>query len=270
MTEPATDLSPSCLAISAKANLHALFQSIATSASAPIHSNAHGFSWRTGVANHWFNGALSTMQPDGREHGNIEAIVCDFRRHGIRDFSWWLAPHLDPDTWRRQLQAHGFQYDTQTPGMAIDLDTLPTFKASELTIRRIEAMQELAGWTQTLVQGFGMQPGAGPPFLKMLEHLSIDLPLRHYLGMLDGVPVSTATLFLGAGVAGIYNVATVSDVRGRGFGSQMTLAPLYEARAMGYRVGILQSSKLGYPVYERLGFVKVCNVDYFYWQEPGP
>jgi len=39
---------------------------------------------------------------------------------------------------------------------------------------------------------------------------------------------------------------------------------LIEARALGYRVGVLQSSEMGYPIYQRLGFQKMCDMDHFY------
>ncbi len=38
-----------------------------------------------------------------------------------------------------------------------------------------------------------------------------------------------------------------------------------EARANGYRIGTLQSSELGYPVYRRLGFRDVCRFALYLW-----
>jgi len=78
--------------------------------------------------------------------------------------------------------------------------------------------------------------------------------------------VATSTLFLGAGVAGIYNVATVSEARGQGIGANLTVLPLQQARAMGYRAGVLQSSAMGFGVYRRLGFQQLCAMDHFYWK----
>jgi GNAT superfamily N-acetyltransferase len=95
--------------------------------------------------------------------------------------------------------------------------------------------------------------------------MGTDLPFRYYLGSLGGKPVAASTLFLGAGVAGIYNVATLREARGRGIGAAMTLIPLYEARNIGYRAGILQSSDMAYRVYERLGFRTLCQMEHFYW-----
>ena len=57
-----------------------------------------------------------------------------------------------------------------------------------------------------------------------------------------------------------YWVSTVPGSRGKGIGTAVTLAPLREAREMNYRIGILQSSKMGLGVYRTLGFEQYCKL----------
>lgn len=89
--------------------------------------------------------------------------------------------------------------------------------------------------------------------------------LHYYLGKLDGEPVATSLLFLGGGVAGIYNVATLPEARRQGIGSALTMIPLLEARRQGYRIGILQTTPTGLNLYRRLGFREYCLFSAYFW-----
>jgi GNAT superfamily N-acetyltransferase len=86
--------------------------------------------------------------------------------------------------------------------------------------------------------------------------------------MVNDQPVATAAVFYGAGVAGIQMVATLPKWRGKGIGAAATLAPLFEARKLGYRVGILQSSEMGFKTYQRLGFRELCRMRHYAWLGP--
>jgi ribosomal protein S18 acetylase RimI-like enzyme len=89
-----------------------------------------------------------------------------------------------------------------------------------------------------------------------------------YMAFVRDQPVAVSTLLYRAGVAGIYCVATLKEWRGMGLGAAVTHQPLLEARAKGYRLGTLQSSDMGYKVYQRLGFKEVCRMNEYYWQQP--
>jgi predicted N-acetyltransferase YhbS len=60
-------------------------------------------------------------------------------------------------------------------------------------------------------------------------------------------------------VAGLANISTVPEWRGRGIGGAVASAALLEARAMGIAVAALSSDDLGVGLYHRLGFRTVCR-----------
>jgi ribosomal protein S18 acetylase RimI-like enzyme len=83
---------------------------------------------------------------------------------------------------------------------------------------------------------------------------------EHFVGYLHGDPVATVSLVTAGGTAGIYNVTTVEAARGRGIGAAMTVAAARHGAARGFDLATLQASRMGRPVYERLGFEFVCDL----------
>jgi GNAT superfamily N-acetyltransferase len=197
----------------------------------------------------------------------IDGVILEslerFRAHGVPG-SWHVGPSMRPSDLGERLLAHGFDYGGDDIGMAADLSALredPRVPESFM-VERVLDERSLATWTNTLAAGFGEGPVEAEWVGEMYRRIGLgdDVPWRHYLGRLNGEPVATATLFLGAGVAGIYFVFTVEGARRQGIGAAVTLAALNDAREVGCRVGVLGSSEMGYPVYRRLGFREYCRI----------
>jgi GNAT superfamily N-acetyltransferase len=186
--------------------------------------------------------------------------------------TWHVGPSMRPADLGARLIAHGFTYAGDDIGMAIDLSTLPAKleMLPDLVIDRVRDEQELVIWTRTLAAGFGEGEREAAWVGEMYRRigLSNQQPWRHYLGRLRGVPVATASLFLGAGVAGIYFVFTLEEARRQGIGAAITHAALRDAHALGYRVGVLGASELGHSVYQRLGFQEYCRIGIYQWRSP--
>ncbi len=153
--------------------------------------------------------------------------------------------------------------------MAADLGALPKGEPpSGLATVVVDDAGKLRQFDRAHAGGFGASEAIGRAYMEMYAALGLgpDRPLRHYVGLLHGEPVASASLLLVAGVAGIFGVAVAPEARRRGIGNAMTLACLRTAHALGYRVGTLQASPLGLGVYRRLGFVEQCTVSWYDWR----
>jgi GNAT superfamily N-acetyltransferase len=154
--------------------------------------------------------------------------------------------------------------------MAVDLlalnESLP--QPTGLVIEPVVDAETLEQFCHIAVIGFGFPASMESAFRELWASVGVgpELPLRHYLGWLDGKPVATSSLILGAGVAGIYIVATVPEVRRKGIGAAMTLLACHEARALGFRVAVLEASEMGYGVYQKVGFREYCKASFYVWK----
>jgi hypothetical protein len=118
---------------------------------------------------------------------------------------------------------------------------------------------------KTLARGFGEGPHeaawVGATYAKL--GYGPGTPWRHYLGRLGREPVATATALVTGRVTGIYFVHTVADARRRGIGSAMTR---HAATDPGSPLAVLGASRMGEPVYRRLGFAPVCEIHIYEWE----
>ena len=268
MTDPIlTDLSTPSLGRAIKDNLYDYFHFLGRSGNTEVDEGSGWLRWRTPISHPWYNGVLCNRPPTEADAALVEQTLAFFRSRGTLAITWWLSPDQLPSAWAPLLQAHGFRYDDSTPGMALALDVLPAEQRlpAGLEIVHVDDPAALETWVDVFAEGYPIPAEIKPHFLTLLADLGLNLPARNYLGYLDGAPVATSTLYLGAGVAGVYCVATLPAARKRGVGAAMTLGPLYEARDLGYRAGILQSSEMGYPVYRKLGFQHLTAMEHFYW-----
>ena len=235
--------------------------------------NEDGLRWVIGNSPvDYHNAVVHADLSPGAADGAIDASLGRMRALGVPG-SWHVGPSMRPTDLGGRLVARGFEYAGDDIGMAVDLSVLPegVFAPGDFVVGRVRDEGELAVWVETLGSGFGEGPVEAGWVGEMYRRLGYDgrTPWRHFLGRLGGEPVATATLYLGAGVAGIYFVFTVEGARRRGIGAAVTLAALREAEGLGYEVGVLGSSEAGYPVYRRLGFEEVCRIGIYEWRPGG-
>ena len=266
MNKIQTDISDRTLVTSIRANLCEFFRHLSRSLPDGHFENEKFTRWLSPLGHPWFNGVLSSKPFEESDNTFIEETIQHFRDKGVNNFTWWMEPHIKPSDWEPALSKHGFGFSDDTPGMATDLEALDeSIKPVDgFEVRVVADEESLRTWVKVFVPGYGMPLDWEDTITNLWSKLGLGFPVRNYLGYLNGEPVATSCVFFGGGVAGIYSVATLPSARGKGIGTAITLYPLLRAREMGYRVGVLQSSEMGFNIYKRLGFRHLCQIENFY------
>jgi len=259
------DLSAPSLVSAIEGNLFALMPAFSKWPSAEVYDEAE-IAWSmTDIPFPVFNSIMRARLAPERIDAVIESITEQAKSRNV-PLLWWTGPATQPTDLGRYLERYGFFSTGQIPGMAVDLENLNEHPSmpNGFTIQQVKDNGALKQWSQVCATGFGMPDFAGEGFYDFMCHVDKDT-VRAYIGWLNGKPVATSLLYLAAGVAGIYNVATVPEARRKGIGARMTDLPLLEVRAMGYKVGILHGSEMGAGVYRSIGFQEYCKIGQYIW-----
>jgi GNAT superfamily N-acetyltransferase len=223
----------------------------------------------TNMPDHFMNLVVCTELPSSGADQLIKNALLHFESLNIQKLSWLADEIVYAAEMKKHLVANGLTFrESFATEMAVDLDQLtgnPSLP-DDLQITMVDDDAALRKWIRVASSGFGVPAEAEDIWFDFFNYVACGPPFRTYLALLNGTPVGTSQLFTSAGVAGIYNVACMPQMRGRGVGAAVTLAALLEARKLGYRVGILQASQMGYKVYRRLGFQDFGKLSVFLWE----
>ncbi|KPI14368.1 GCN5-related N-acetyltransferase [Actinobacteria bacterium OK006] len=216
------------------------------------------FLYRSGVADAQLNGVVSF---NGKRVAD-ELTEIERTLSGL-PWLWWVGPDSNDRT-AADLAEHGYREVGAMPVMAIRLDSVRDAPApTGLEIKQVGSAPELTDWVRSYTSAFGIQ--AGREDIVHLESTRSEASdtLVRFSGYVDGQLVGTAALYNHDEVAGIYVVSTLKEFRGRGIGTELTAAALNAGREQGLRIGSLQASSMGVPVYERMGFEEVARYRLF-------
>ncbi|GCE08738.1 hypothetical protein KDAU_60670 [Dictyobacter aurantiacus] len=223
----------------------------------------------TGIPQPSLNVVMGVKMDEQTIMTRIKEIMIPFQARQV-PMLWWLFPDTQPANLGYYLKRSGLQYNGTEPGMMIELSRLPTTLPTidGFSIEEVEDATALNEWIQVSSIAFGGAAGnIDPEYIKFEQCLGWgkDLPDRRFLGRLHGKAVATSSMFLGAGVAGLFSVGTLPEARGQGIGSAISVAPLSVARTLGYNIGVLQASPMGYSIYARIGFQECCSIQTYLW-----
>jgi ribosomal protein S18 acetylase RimI-like enzyme len=199
---------------------------------------------------------VRTVTADPSE-AEIDALLAEL--DGVPEVSCWLPPGGGQQALESRFASRGFR-GGDGPGVPAMWTETADLAASPLppgvTIERVVTPEASDLMTRVAVDGFGAPRLYEPPMADLFRPIATRpvSPVRLFLARLDGRAVATALGAVSGETVGIYNVATLPEARGRGIGGAVTLAAILDARDRGVRLAVLESSGMGLPVYQRLGF----------------
>ena len=127
-----------------------------------------------------------------------------------------------------------------------------------LEIVEVEDEKNLVSVEITLIKGWPV-PRLNPSIPGTIWDKRIlgDEAFRIWLGVFDGRPVSCSHAFIDREFVLVGPVATVSEMRHRGFGKAITWQATMAKPSL---PAMLHASELGRPVYERIGYLSIAGL----------
>lgn len=186
---------------------------------------------------------------------------------GARNLEWacWLCESWLPEGTRKRarhvLRANQLALSAEMPGMVAERLAPQRRELPTLEVRRVGP-----GQTSHDFCAIGSTCFHVPPlwFQEVFAADAVWDEFVSWVGYVDGEPVSTAATVLGAGVVGVYNVATLPGHQRRGYGEAVMRHALEEARhEHAIERTVLQATSQGLKLYERMGYRTVTRVSVY-------
>ncbi|MGL5817106.1 MAG: GNAT family N-acetyltransferase [Phycicoccus sp.] len=247
---------PSSMDPALAANMHAYWRGYDRRGAAPVVDGLVTYSF--GVPDVQLNGVLHADLEPVSVAAAVEAVVAGFDAVDLPGV-WWVGPDSTPSDLSVRLQGLGLPEVAATTLMTVDLERVRTpLAAPELVVGPVPP-DEVAAWASVIATCFGLAPVAVAPYVALESSRPATDDYLRIGGWRDGQLVATSALTIDRGVAGVYTVATLPDHQRRGYGGAVTAAALVEGRRRGMRVGTLQATAAGRPVYQRMGFADLAT-----------
>jgi ribosomal protein S18 acetylase RimI-like enzyme len=209
------------------------------------------------------HGGLAVAGPLAVENAYITAAILNDCSHGPseffdesvsffgqmgRTFIVWIP--ASASSFLSEAQVRGFvAFANSSPAMVVDRTIDAVVDGLTFRVATDDSLQQICGD----VCERGYEKSGLSWLMSHQENYQAENSYWHIA--FDGnEPVSVACGFRTAETGGIYYVATPPEFRGRGYGAAVTTEATNHLFDQGVQQVVLQSSPVGFGVYERLGF----------------
>lgn len=192
---------------------------------------------------------------------DIEAVKAFFAERGV-PWLWWIGPRPNRPAIEARLKRHGLV--SERPGLPAMAATLtserPPYPPSIITWEA-ETLEDLRAASHIRRVAFRFPQGQGQSYFENMPDSWLNNPqARLFLAGFSGDrPASIGALIYGAGLPGVYIMATLPDHGRRGLGKAILTRILDEAASGNPPFIVLTASRYGFPLYRQFGFQHIFD-----------
>lgn len=189
-----------------------------------------------------------------RLSGVLDELAQAYEDAGVRAWTVWVPEH---ETGARELLANaGHKLDATPAAMLLRLDELRAPAAGDVELGLADE------WDMHAVgsisdAAYGDVPGM---FARGMAELPPDAG-HLYMARVDGSPASFVLVHDDEDNCEFWMAATIPSARGRGLVSALLHRALVDARSRGCSTSTTQATRMGEPVYARLGYEKFGTIE---------
>jgi ribosomal protein S18 acetylase RimI-like enzyme len=207
------------------------------------------------------DGVTASIVPAARERSVFNSVIYDDTAKllaGLEEATQ-AYEEADIESWTVWVPRGDGEAERAVSGRGHVLDATPEAMARPLHGVGRPSPDPLEDWTREAAMpevarvNDRAYPFEGNPFSRGLSDAKADDALA-YVARLDGEPAASVLALDTDGDCGIYAVAAVPEARGRGLVSALMIHAMADAQERGCATTSLEATKMGRPVYERLGY----------------
>jgi hypothetical protein len=152
-------------------------------------------------------------------------------------------------------EAAGLRQVIEMPEMVLERRAEETDYPGGTDLRRLSSSDEAKDFWKVAAASYS-SVGFPPEVFSYFEShpgLTADNAAT-FVAYVEGRPVAIAMTIVNNGVAGIYWVGSIEEVRGRGLGRAITATATNAGFDLGGEIASLQASQMGEPIYRAMGY----------------
>lgn len=173
-------------------------------------------------------------------------------------YSFWIREGIDKNL--EKLLIEKGHKPKLTPGssiMLIDDKITDAPLPDGYSLKQVETQEDIKDFSKVLEDSFEKDPFTVKTMFDSKKNLISEYSKSFLIYNRDKKPVSIAITSITKDAAGIYYVGTIKEERSKGLGKAIVKVSTNMGFEMGKDLVILQASKLGEIVYNKLGYKKI-------------